>query len=278
MLASLRFVVDSKLKPLAKYNPVTKTLVISKDPRKVAAEDRFAWGQTVWHEVTHAFEDQHGDIGLFDPEPYSERNVDYMISVANTALHQLEVMELNAKAGDTVEALRANWQNFLKQTEAAAKLNPDYPPDLTLMHDWFGFQANPEEIKARYLTNKAFSGKKWKNLRKALTPAFKPGDWAGTWSTNALYGQLTLNVSGNSVTGAWEYPYWAREFEGTVSADAGKMTGTWLMPTNLVVGPEYHVVSFDVHLLVNTLGAVCFQGTYAFDVSSNVFEWEGWRP
>ena len=170
MLNSLTLKVDPALKPVAQYDPKTKTLTFSRDPRKVKGAGKAAMGETVWHEVTHAIEDKHGDIGVFDTEAYAERNVDYMTYVVRSALPWLEQMEKQAKAGASVKKLGQYWGKYLASMAAAAKLpsTTAYPPDLTLMRTWFGFRANPDEIKTLYLTNKAFSGKRWAKLRKAL--------------------------------------------------------------------------------------------------------------
>ncbi len=69
------------------------------------------------------------------------------------------------------------------------------------MREWFGFQANPEQIKKMYLTNKAFSGTKWARLRAALKG--EPLNWTGEWRTN--WGMLSLSRSGATVTGAYTH-------------------------------------------------------------------------
>ena len=222
-LASLKIVVDPKLKAVATYDPVAHALTFSQDPRK---EKSRALGQTVWHEVTHAFEDQHGDIGVFDSAAYAERNIDYMTLVADSALMQLERMELNAKNGATAETLRANWQNYLKQMETAAKLNPDYPPDFALLKSWFGFDVNADSIKKMYLTDKAFAGDQWKNLREALAGP----DWSGKWTTDWSWPTLVLQVSGSTVAGTWLSPDPRETWEslkGTLSQDGKTLTATW---------------------------------------------------
>jgi hypothetical protein len=169
-LAGLRFKVDSKLKPYAQYDPKTKTITFSKDPRKVPPNLSYDFGETTWHEVTHAFEDQHGDSGVFDSEAYRERNVDYMTHVVDMALPVLAQMERMAKDGASVEKLREKWKSYLERMADAYALPSTkvYPPDLELMRDWFGFKADPKAVKNYYLTGKAFKGKKWDNLRMAL--------------------------------------------------------------------------------------------------------------
>jgi hypothetical protein len=200
-LAGLTLVVDPSIQGVAQYDPTTKTLTFSKDPRKVSAAGKAAMGETVWHEVTHAIEDEHGDIGYFDNEAYAERNIDYMTYVARSALPWLEQLEKQAKKGASVAKLKALWQKYLKAMDAAGKLpsTTQYPPDLGLMKTWFGFAATPADIKAAYLSGKALPGKLGANLRKAL--AMPPESWDGRWETNGALGDMVLVQSGSSVTG-----------------------------------------------------------------------------
>jgi len=269
-LAQCRFVVKPTLGALAQYGPETNVIYISKDPRKVKGAESEAWGETAWHEVTHALEDRHGDDFTSSDKLYQDRNTWYMTHVIRSALPVLDQLERRAKAGASVDQLKALWAKYLEEMEAARKLPETlkYPPDLALMRSWFGFRADSDEVKNLYLTGKAFSGKEWGNLRKALAaPAFKPADWAGVWSGYWMpYGNLTLTVSGSSVTGVWEYASKNDHFEGTLSADATRMTGTWLQDTDLWAGPEHRVISFDV-----TLGIVPATGEYVFDG----YQWSG---
>jgi len=170
-LAGVTLKVDPTLTSVAQYDPTTKTLTFSRDPRKVKGASAAVMGETVWHEVTHVLEDQHGDIGYFDSEAYAERNVDYMTFVARNALPWLEQLEKQAKKGVSAEKLKVIWEKYLSKMEESAKLPSTalYAPDLERMQTWFGFRANPEEVKALYLSGKAFSGKQWANLRTALT-------------------------------------------------------------------------------------------------------------
>ncbi len=227
-LAGLNLVVDPSIKGVAQYDPTTKTLTFSKDPRKVTAAGKAAMGETVWHEVTHAIEDVHGDIGFFDNEAYAERNVDYMTSVARSALPWLEQLEKQAKKGASVAKLKALWQKYLKAMDLAAKLpsTTQYPPDLTLMKTWFGFRAEPNEVRALYLSGKALPGKLGANLRKAL--ALPPETWTGRWDTNTALGQFDLTQSGSTVSGYVVNgldPPDAFIITGTVSGDGKTLTG-----------------------------------------------------
>jgi hypothetical protein len=282
-LDQCRFVVDPNLGALARYGPEKNVIYISKDPRKVTGAEATAWGETVWHEVTHAIEDSHGDDFTSSDKLHQERNTEYMAHVVKDALAALDDLELRAKAGASVEQLRGRWDKFLSEMEAARKLPETlkFPPDLALMRKWFGFRADPDAVRNLYLTSKAFSGPQWANLRKALaTPSFKPADWAGVWSGYWMpYGDLTLSVSGFSVTGVWAYAAKNDHFEGTLSPDATRMTGTWLQDTDLWAGPEHRTISFDVTLsIVPATGAYVFDGySWVGDGSGGKTQFQGYR-
>jgi len=180
-LVNLTLVVDPNLppstidgrQPIATYDPRTKTLAFLKNPlRTMTADEKVTLGKTVWHEVTHALEDENGD-NMYNNDPlFQDRNTYYMEPVVEVALPVLDMLERNAKDGASVKQLREIWQNYLKQMERAANLpeTKKYPPDFKLMRDWFGFRANPEEIKALYLSGTVLKGKQGENLRKALAP------------------------------------------------------------------------------------------------------------
>jgi len=224
-LAGVTIKVDPTLTAVAQYDPTTKTLTFSRDPRKVKGAGAIAMGETVWHEVTHAIEDAHGDIGYFDSEAYAERNVDYMTFVARNALPWLELLEKQAKKGASVEMLVAIWGKYQGKMAEAAKLPSTalYAPDLGLMKTWFGFRANPDEVKALYLSGKALPGKQGANLRTAL--ALPPKSWDGEWETDL--GDVKLTQSGGSVTGFFgttgSSDGW--RLEGTPSVDGLTLTG-----------------------------------------------------
>jgi hypothetical protein len=263
-------VVDPKLDAVARYGPEKNVIYISKDPRKVKASESAAWGETAWHEVTHALEDRHGDDFTSSDKLYQDRNTWYMTHVVRSALPWLDQLEQRAKAGASVDQLKDLWAKYLGEMENALKLPETlkYPPDLALMKRWFGFRANADAVRNLYLTSKAFSGTQWENLRKALAaPSFKASDWAGVWSGYYMpFGKLTLTVSGSSVSGVWEYGSKNDHFEGTIGADATTMTGSWLQDTDLWAGPEHRVMSYSV-----TLGVVPATGEYVFDG----FYWSG---
>ena len=178
-LLGVKLVVDPKMVALATYDPNTKTITFSKDPRTVKADERAALGETVWHEVTHALEDENGDDFTNADPLYQDRNTWYMKQVIDGALPWLANLEKQAKKGASVEKLKAIWQKYLKAMDVANNLpeTKKFPPDLALMRGWFGFKANPAEVTALYLSDKAFSGKQWANLRRALTaPVLAIGD------------------------------------------------------------------------------------------------------
>jgi hypothetical protein len=271
-LAGLTLVVDSSIKGVAQYDPKTKTLTFSKDPRKVTAAGKAAMGETVWHEVTHAIEDEHGDIGFFDNEAYAERNVDYMTSVARGALPWLEQLEKQAKKGASVAKLKALWQKYLKAMDAAGKLpsTTQYPPDLDLMKTWFGFSATPAEIKAAYLSGKALPGKQGANLRKAL--ALPTESWDGDWETDTVFGDVLLTQSGASVTGVfdWSGDPLPTRLEGAASADGKTLTG------RIVCGdPNAVDQQFSITMRLDWLA---FEGTRWFAAAPNLpMSFEGRR-
>lgn len=290
-LAKCRIVIDPKLKgydgkPLnGRYGPERNVLYLAKDPRKAkTAADRVGIGNTVWHEITHALEDSHGDDMTNPDQDYQDRHTYYMEYVWRTAVNRLSLLERKAKAGASVAQLRAIWQSYLDKLEHAATQLPEtkkYPPDPKLMKAWFGWTASDSDaVRKLYLSNKAFAGKAWKNLRKALsTPALAPGDWGGSWSTLTNGGGLTLTVSGTSVRGVFEYPAFGHEVQGTISADAKTLKGTWLVDTNLVNGPEHRVYEFEVHLsFQEQTGYFVFTGQYwRQDGTGQRFDWEGSR-
>jgi hypothetical protein len=217
-LNELTVKVDTSLSAFAKYDPVTKTITFSIDPRKVPKDERLAFGETAWHELTHAIEDEHGDIGVFDSESYAERNVDYMTHVVRMALPALEQMEKKAGKGAKAAELEKQWRLFVKRVADASVLpsNVAYPPNFETMRTWFGFEVDPEVIKDFYLKSKT---KKWANIRKALKG--EPITWTGEWDTN--WGLMSLSQSGATVAGS--YLHENGKISGTT---AGRVfTGTW---------------------------------------------------
>jgi hypothetical protein len=228
-LAGLLLRIDPTQTALAKYDPATNSITFSRDPRTVKKSQAVAFGETVWHEVTHAIEDAHGDIGLFDNEAYAERNIDYMTHVARSALPILEMMERKAKAGASAKALKAYWTKYLKAMGDASELpsTTPYPPDLLLIREWFGFRADPQAVKDLYLSGKALPGKQGSNLRRAL--AMPDETWSGRWSTNTALGDMMLTQSGATVTGYMANsldPPDAFVVSGSLSADGLTLSGT----------------------------------------------------
>ena len=260
--------IDRRLSAVAQYDPNTNTITFSQDPRTVKSSDSLAFGETVWHELTHAIEDAHGDIGAFNSEAYAERNVTYMTHVVRVALPYLEKMESKAKSGSKAATLDPYWDKFVKKLGDASALTSStgYPPDLETMRDWFGFQVDPEQIRAMYLTNKAFSSKKWAQLRATLKKG--PHLWTGEWDS-ASWGWMSMTQSGTSVTGFYEHD--DGKITGRVSGR--KLTGRWSeSPT--YTGP------WDAGPMTLTMAAngKSFTGTWAYDGGGGGFGgWPGTR-
>jgi hypothetical protein len=287
-LAQCRIRVDPGLRssdgstPNAVYGPDPNVITFSRDPRTLPASARDAWGETVWHEVTHALEESHGDDMTNGDKLYQDRNTWYMRSVAVEALPFLDAMEKKAKAGAPVADIAKLWKSYLAKMEYASSRLPEtakYPPDLALMQKWFGFRADPEQVKKLYLSGKALPGRAGALLRQALTPALAAADWGGVWdSTAPNAGALTLAVSGLHVTGTFEFPYWKRDLQGTLSADGMTLTGTWKTPTNLVSGPEWYIYDFSLTLGINDIGTVYFDGHFWADSKPDQkTDWTGYR-
>lgn len=229
-LAQCKIVVNPNLRdsngntPNAQYGPEPNVITFSKDPRKLSGGDKAAFGETVWHEVTHALEESNGDDQTNGDKLFQERNIEYMTSVAKEALPWLDQLEKKAKAGASVSELRGIWQKYLDKMDYAAKKLDEtkkYPPDLALMKKWFGFSVDAAAIQKMYLTDKAFSGDQWKNLRAALAAA----DWSGTWETSiGWYEQLVFTQTGDKVTGRIVPERNQQVMEGTASGNV--LSGT----------------------------------------------------
>jgi hypothetical protein len=199
----------------ALYDPVKKVLKISQDPRKIISlppKSRAGWADTVWHEVTHRIEDQHGDIGVFDNKLYAERNVDYMTHIAN-AMYILQRLEQKANAGASQTELKKLWDMFVREHAAASKLESTkkYPPSVKTLQSWTGFKVNIAEIKKFYA-----GGGGSKALQKLFAPTSsttptttKPQApsigtrLSGTWDMNAngYTFWMKLQVNGNQISG-----------------------------------------------------------------------------
>jgi hypothetical protein len=214
-LSSITVVVNTKMKAQALYDPVKNILMISQDPRKIISlppKSRAGWADTVWHEVTHRIEDQHGDIGVFDSKLYAERNVDYMTHIAN-AMYILQRLEQKANAGTSQAELKKLWDLFVREHGAASKLESTkkYPPNVKTLQTWTGFKVNIAEIKKFYA-----AGGGGKALQKLFAPTpstttttKKPQPPSigtrlnGTWDMNAngYTFWMKLQVSGSQISG-----------------------------------------------------------------------------
>lgn len=215
-LSSAKIVVDPKLKSLALYDPSTKTIYLSKDPKKVSSDDSLKFGQTIWHELTHKIEDSHGDIGFADSQAYAERNIEYMTYIADVALPVLERMEKDKKASP--ETIKKRWEYFLKKVSQVKSLPEikEYPPDAALMAKWFGFKFDVKKIESFY--KKGGGGSL---IKEALSSSGSQGSPSPSpVSTASLLGDWNINANNyvgilhiTSQTGA--------SFSGTVNIDPG---------------------------------------------------------
>jgi len=209
--------------PNAQYGPEPDVITFSKDPRTLPASARNAWGQTVWHEVTHALEESNGDDPSNGDKLYQERNIEYMGCVATEALPWLDQLERKAKAGGSVKQLHDIWQKYLDAMNYAATKLPEtqkYPPDLALMQKWFGFSVDTQTITRLYVSNKAFSGPVWKNLRTMLAQ-FELG-WTGVWLGYDGFSGIRFTQTGGSVSGRWDAP------DGAFATLKGTVVGSTL--------------------------------------------------
>ena len=142
-----------------------KGIVVNTDPLSISLEaDPSGYsnlGRVLYHEVTHRIEDIHGDIQDIKKEKssaeklYAERNAEYMEYVASTALYNLAKAEemVDKNPNTTPEQLRVKWDGFIKDMNIAkSELDETkvFPPDLTLMKDWFGFEVDIDKILQHY--------------------------------------------------------------------------------------------------------------------------------
>jgi hypothetical protein len=238
-LSSVQVTVDPTLKAVAAYDPSTNTIKFSKDPRRISANDAMGAGETVWHELSHAIEDAHGDIGVFDSEAYAERNVDYMTSITRTALPALEQMERRAENGVGPAKLAPYWAKFMERVAAAAKLpsTSKYPVDPTALQQWFGFAANPAAIQELYQSGKALPGKAGKALAEVFNPV-PSGPNRMLFSVESIQGvsngptaPTVFSLAGPAlITSIMTYHYFNHGAQpGTIGLRAadGKMYGPW---------------------------------------------------
>jgi hypothetical protein len=265
-LLHCRIVLDPSLKDaIATYGPKSNVLTLSKDPRTAKGLAKQTWGETLWHEMTHALEDANGDDFTSSDKLYQDRNTWYM-KYTVVAFNWLVEMEQRAKAGGSVAQLRTCWNKYLEGMQYANNLEETkkFPPDLALMRKWFGFRANTDEIKALYLNDKAFSGEKWANLRAALV------EWTGAWVIDReSMPHITLTQSGSIVTGVWGVPPVSGDvyqpLQGTLSADGLTLTADWTALTTGADGVHmWNEVDHLVAILVPGSKAVPdrWQGTW----------------
>lgn len=190
---------NPKLEALAEYDPGTNTLSFSFDPSAViktaTPADRKAYGEKIYHEVTHKIEDIHKDTGIFQSKAYKERNIEYMFNVYQLAFPKLKMLEDAAIKGAPDSKLQEIWDAFLRDLENAKKLPETlaYPPDATLLKSWFGFEVSPDALINHYIST---------GEPKRLKEFFAAKSWSGSWQDLAL-GKVELKQVGNSVTGTY---------------------------------------------------------------------------
>lgn len=120
--------------------------------------------ETLWHELTHAIEDQNGDFD--NPNSgdvkYDERNIEYMEQCI-TAMDMLRSLELGAGKNEDYETLKTRYEKFIKQFDNAKNLEVTkaYPADEALLRGWFGFSLRPDKVMEYYA-----SGAAGENLKK----------------------------------------------------------------------------------------------------------------
>lgn len=229
--------IDPTLSSVALYDPKTKTITLSKDPRRIASSERSAVGESVWHELTHAIEDSHGAIGVADSANYAEHNVDYMTLMATACRNALSTLERNARRGAPDKVLQQNWKQFNKLYNQAYGISSvkEFPPDVAALKSWFGFTLDPSAIKALYVSGTALPGKAGRALARAIgkagtTPTVTTPNscvtWTGQWDDSS--GGITMTQTGSHVVGT--YPYHNGRLEGSVSGSV--LTGTWTEEDN----------------------------------------------
>ncbi|MEZ5117712.1 MAG: hypothetical protein R2737_15740 [Candidatus Nanopelagicales bacterium] len=267
-LASVRVKVDRALKPIALYDPKSHTITFSRDPRTLPLRLVLDFGETVWHELVHAIEDDHGDIGVLDSTNYAERNVEYMAQVVNVAFPKLRNMERLARKGASTATLARYWKLFLGSMSAAAQdaVKNGYPVKPALLSSWFGFSANTDKIKAYYLSGKFLPGRPGNNLRAAIRGDTAPPpptapSWAGTWTTN--WGTMTLTQSGATVTGTYTSD---GRLTGTVSGNT--LTGRWSD------GPNWGPADGGTFVFTRT-STTGFMGSWKHDDGQRSGTWTG---
>jgi hypothetical protein len=248
-LLNVKIQVNPKLKSLALYDPKNEILVLSKNPLTVKKSERLNLGNSVWHEVTHRIEDEHGDIGYFDGKLYAERNTEYMTYVANAALPYLELLEKNAKGKTDVATMKKMWAAFVKKVNGTSAL-PEvkkYPPNAKTLKDWFGFKFNVNDIRKLYESGKC--GIKLQSVFKAnqnANPQVKP-------NSSKVYNLSSFDVvDDRPAKDYWDANPWLQANE-KMSDGSGQSTvnsvnvknivfnHTWSVPKTITPGQKVNV-------------------------------------
>jgi len=150
-LKSVNIKVVPGLGPIARYDPETKTIELSRDPRTLTKPEEIqSFSDTIWHETTHRIEDQNGDFKPGTSVAYDERNVAYMAHLFDVVFAKLKQFEDRAKSGAKPDELRKMWEGFLKSLEDAKKV-PGAPVDLRQLRSYFGVEIDLMELERMYL-------------------------------------------------------------------------------------------------------------------------------
>ena len=150
-LKSVKIKVVPGLGPIARYDPNTQTIELSRDPRTLTKpEELRAVSDTIWHETTHRIEDQNGDFKPGTSVAYDERNVEYMTHLFDVVFAKLKQLEDRAKSGAKPDDLRKMWEGFLKSLEDAKKV-PGVPVDPRQLRSYFGVEIDVMELERMYL-------------------------------------------------------------------------------------------------------------------------------
>lgn len=136
-------IYDPSLEANAEYTPEIRSdgINVTWSGAKITIKENITNGTgsaiiagTLWHEVTHAIEDNNADTdkeGKSGNRDYDERNIEYMESVVR-ALQNLRLLEKAVDKGETNEELTKRYNEFLKLFEKA-KQEPGpkaYPVEL----------------------------------------------------------------------------------------------------------------------------------------------------
>ncbi len=189
-IKSVKLGLNPALTPLALYDPETKTINLSKDPRTLTlSNEKASMSETIWHEVTHRLEDVNGDFGKGTTTEYDERNVEYMTFVFSNALRKLVLLEQRARDGANPEVLGKLWDGFVLDMERV-KSAPFHKVDERQLQEWFGFSVDVAAIERLYLADDAEPA-----IREAVggIPAKAAVPKGGAWVLTKIVSRPTGN-------------------------------------------------------------------------------------